>query len=49
MKINLDKDREKYDGIIFKNIIDPSLSSRREIPQNTIILFDGKNKITTYE
>lgn len=35
------KDRENYDGIIFKNIIDPSLSSRREIPQNTIVVFDN--------
>ena len=24
---------KQYDGIIFKNIIDPALNSRREIPQ----------------
>lgn len=35
------KDREKYDGVIFKNIIDPSLTSRREIPQDTIVVFSN--------
>jgi hypothetical protein len=35
------KDREKYDGIVFKNLIDPSLSSRREIPQDTIVAFEN--------
>jgi hypothetical protein len=32
---------EKYDGIIFKNIIDPALSSRREISQDTIVVFNN--------
>lgn len=35
------KDREKYDGVIFKNIIDPSLTSRREVPQDTIVVFSN--------
>lgn len=36
------KDREKYDGVIFENIIDPALSSRRDLPQDTIVVFDNK-------
>ena len=35
------KDREKYDGVVFKNLIDPSLSSRRNIPQDTIVVFNN--------
>lgn len=31
----------KYDGVIFKNLIDPSLTSRREIPQDTIVVFNN--------
>jgi DNA polymerase III sliding clamp (beta) subunit (PCNA family) len=46
---------EKYDGVIFKNIIDPQLTSRREVPQDTIVAFypnqiklaDGTN--TTFD
>ena len=41
------KDREKYDGIIFKNLIDPALSSRREVPQDTIVAFDNNQIIKT--
>lgn len=35
------KDREKYDGVIFKNIIDPLTSSRGNIQQDTIVVFDN--------
>lgn len=35
------KDRQKYDGIIFKNIVDPALTSRRDVPQDTIVVFDN--------
>ena len=41
-------DNEKYDGVIFKNIVDPSLSSRREIPQDTIVVFNN-NQIKELE
>ena len=34
------KNRESYDGVIFKNIIDPALSSRRTIPQDTSVVFE---------
>ena len=34
----------QYDAVVFKNIIDPSLSSRSEIPQTSIAVLD-KNKI----
>jgi len=37
--------REDYDGVIFKNIIDPSLSSRREIPQDTVVAFTNEQII----
>jgi hypothetical protein len=33
--------RTQYDGIVFKNIIDPSLSSKRNIPQDTIVAFEN--------
>jgi hypothetical protein len=49
------KNHKKYDGNIFNNLIDPSLSSRKNIIQNTIVAFepeqiklaDGRN--TTFD
>lgn len=32
--------REKYDGVIFKNFVDPSLTSRDRINQSTIVAFE---------
>ena len=34
------KNHEKYDGNIFNNLIDPALSSRKNIIQNTIVAFE---------
>ena len=33
--------REQYDGLVFKNIIDPSLSSKRDVPQDTVVAFEN--------
>jgi hypothetical protein len=41
------KDRESYDGVVFKNIIDPSLSSKREVPQDTVVVFNNDQILRT--
>ena len=33
--------RNQYDGLVFKNIIDPSLSSKRDVPQDTVVVFEN--------
>jgi len=35
-------DRDKYDGVVFKNFIDPALSSRSNEIQTTVVAFDNK-------
>jgi hypothetical protein len=33
--------REQYDGVVFKNFIDPSLTYRREVSQDTVVAFEN--------
>lgn len=35
-------DHSKYDAVVFKNVIDPSLSSRNKTPQTSIAVFDNR-------